>query len=75
MKRWLVTVPVVGAITLEVDADTEEGAINEAIEHAFDDVEVSGIGELNAYPKIVSGNCLHVPINEAIVKEMIEEES
>ena len=72
MRRWLVTVPVAGSITVEVDAETEEEAIRMAVECAFDDVTCEGFDEMEAYDRFCTGNVIHVPTNEIEAEDLGE---
>lgn len=60
--KYGVSIPVAGFVYTEVEADSEKEAIEKAfdVDHTPDDIEEWGI-----YEKIVSGNVLHVPLNEA----------
>ena len=62
MATWTVIVPMCGSVTVEVEADTEEEAINKAFDNASIDDYPSSSYEFHR--KIVSGNVFHGEINE-----------
>ncbi len=74
MKRYTVTVPIAGAICVEVEANSKEEAIQVAIENAFEDAWTENVLELDVYRRITTGNVLHVPFNELECDECDEDE-
>lgn len=66
MKTYEVTLPIAGIAYITVQAESEEDAIAKAMEEVSrDDIE-----EWEAFERIVSGNVLHAPINDAEAVEI-----
>ena len=61
MAAYTVTVPIVGVASIDVEANSEDEAIREAI----DAVSFDNIDTWEAVRKIVSGNVFHGSRNEA----------
>lgn len=57
MARWTVTVPIAGSATLEVEAETEEAAIQEAL----NEVTIKDFDEWEALEYITRGNVCYAP--------------
>ena len=74
MKHYSVAVPIAGVVYVEVDANSDEEAIDLAVEHAFDNIEASGdgLGELEAYRKLHYGNVSCVSLSQAEICERTE---
>lgn len=68
MPRYLVTLPLTGTISVEVDAEDEESAITAAL--ASEDVIVTNIEEWEVHRQICRGNVLYASQNEAEVREI-----
>lgn len=74
MKRYTVQVPIVAVCYVDVEAESEEEAINNALNS--EDLSLENVEEWDAYRIIVEGNCLHTNYNQAeIVSEEDIEES
>lgn len=70
MKRYMVEIPIAGIVSVEVDADSEESAIDRALQIPFSvEIDSRGAGleldEIDVYREICTGNVLHVPLNRA----------
>ena len=80
MKRYGVTVPLTGAIYMEVEAATPEAAISEALCVAFtaefssDDHPELEVSEVDVMERIVQGNVCYAPVWEAEAEELDEDE-
>lgn len=76
-KRWLVDVPFVGSYSVEVYADTEEEAIDVALDVDWiDEIRVNPgveLGEVEQHRALVSGNVVHVLLYKAEAEELDEE--
>lgn len=67
MKKYAVYVPIAGYIHKEVEADSEQ----EAIDLAFDEgYEYEDIVELDMYDSIVEGNVCHVTNSDVYAEEI-----
>jgi putative heme degradation protein len=66
MKKYVVIMPIAGAIELHVEADSAKEAIEKAWELA-DPSNDEQVIELEAYAALTSGNVLHVSTNEISV--------
>lgn len=62
MKTWFVSLPVTGTATIEVQAETEEGAIDAALSA---ELTVEHLREWEAIRQIVRGNIFCGIRNEA----------
>ncbi len=73
MPKYNVFVPVAGYVGAEIEADTKEDAINEALSKGcifrVDDPDFV-LEDIDFYPEIVSGNVYHCPLNKAYAEEM-----
>lgn len=66
MKKYNVTIPIAGSYTVEVEAEDEEGAIDEALERQGDaDLDI----EWEAMHEICRGNVCYAPVWEASAEE------
>lgn len=66
MKKYNVTIPIAGSYTVEVEAEDEEGAIDEALERQGDaDLDI----EWEAMQEICRGNVCYAPVWEASAEE------
>lgn len=63
--RYSVAVPITGVINIEVDADSEEEAIDAAISHP--DLNLDQVDEWDAHRVVVEGNIFHGHQNRAEV--------
>jgi hypothetical protein len=78
VKTYHLTVPFAGAVVVSVQAETEDEAKDKALDAAGEVLQASewhpaGGGELvelEAYRRIVSGNCLNINQNEITVDEV-----
>lgn len=64
MKTYRVTLPIAGTMVVTVEANSENDAIEKALEVA-DCSDNDAIVELNPYRILCEGNMLHVSDNEA----------
>ena len=77
MSKYGVLVPLVGSVYVEVDADSEEEAIENAIQADFtikfesEDVQLE---EFELVDKVVEGNICYAPLHEAEVLYQAEVE-
>lgn len=69
MKRYTVQVPIVAVCYVNVEAENEEEAIDNALNS--EDLSLENIEEWDAYRIIAEGNCLHTFYNQA---EVVSEE-
>ena len=65
MKRYTVEVPIVAACYVEVEAESEEEAIDLALQS--DELRLENVEEWDAHRIIAEGNCLHTNYNRAQV--------
>lgn len=68
MPRYLVTIPISGAISIEVDAENEDAALDAA----FDSEELTSdnIDDWEAHREMVSGNVINFSPNRASAKRL-----
>lgn len=73
MKRYTVQVPIVAVCYVDVEAESENEAIDNALNS--EDLSLENVEEWDAYRIIVEGNCLHTSYNRAeiVSEEDIEE--
>lgn len=69
MKKYSVTVPITGIIFTEVEAESEEGAIDKALEAAYTFEDIS---EWDTCRQIVRGNIFYGHTNEAEADQLEE---
>ncbi len=77
MSEYCVVVPVAGAMNINVEADSEEEAIEKAMNASWsakvksDDKDISmDFLELDLYEKLSEGNVSYAPYNEIeVIKE------
>lgn len=77
MKTYNVTVPIAGHVHVQVDAEDEESAEQEAYEAAseflggctFPDTAHASLEEVNAYEHIIQGNVCYVDHTQIEVEE------
>lgn len=62
MSTYSVRLPICGYLMIEVEADSEEAAIEAA---CASDYGTEHIEEWSAYTEIVRGNVFHGPVNRA----------
>ena len=65
MTKYEVTLPIAGVAYLTVEAESED----EAIQKAMEIVQMDDIAEWEALHKIASGSVLHTSHNEAYAEE------
>lgn len=68
MKRFFVTLPIVGTVKVEVEAENKEAAIEAAFESP--DLTVNAIYDWEALPKGCRGNVCYLPTHSASVEEI-----
>lgn len=76
MKRYDVTLPVVGQVVVTVEAEDEESAIEAALGLDPFPINADGVNgaeiiELNTVRRVVTSNVLHAPLNEAEATEAL----
>ena len=67
MKRYFVTLPIVGTATVEVEAENEQAAIEAAFEG--DGLTLQSIDEWEALSQGCRGNVCSLPLHSANVVE------
>lgn len=67
MKKYGLEIPIAGYVYLEIEADSEEEAIEKAFEQGW---EQDDIQEIDMYEQIVEGNICHVWHNRVEVAEL-----
>jgi hypothetical protein len=70
MKKYYVEVPVAGYMGIEVEAESEEEAIENALSLDWNDEDIM---ELDKYEKLMEGNVCHVWHSRATAS-LIDEE-
>lgn len=69
MKIWEVKVPVAGYMTVEIEADNYneaiENGIKEVNKHMEEGTFMDNVDEINAYEKLVEGNIMYIEPYEA----------
>lgn len=68
MKKYFVTVPISGYASIEVEANTEEEAINKAINS--NDLNLGNIAEWDAHAHINEGNVCNAILWNAVAEEI-----
>lgn len=63
MNKYLVNIPFTGYVSVEVDADSEESAINLALSEG--DLDFADVEEVEFHNKICQGNVFNGVLNEA----------
>lgn len=69
-KTYCVIIPIAGSITIDVEADDEDGARDAAWEKISEEGEKAGDVTWEYFDKLTSGNVLYAPINEVEVDEV-----
>lgn len=67
MKRYGVSVPIAGYIYKEVEANSEEEALNKVFLDGWEDEDIQ---EIDMYESIIEGNVCHLYNTKAEVKEV-----
>lgn len=67
MAKYGVELPIAGWIYLEVNAKSEEDAIEKALETSWKDDDVQ---ELCTYKKLMTGNVVHVSKSQVSVRKI-----
>lgn len=70
MAKYGVELPIAGWIYLEIDAESEEDAIEKALETSWRDDDIQ---ELCTYKKLMTGNVVHVSKNKVSVRKIDED--
>ena len=76
MPKYNVTLPIAGTVHMEIEADSEEEAIEKAIDTEWGIGDISSpeapieLVELDLYDKLVEGNCVNVTTHEAEAEEI-----
>lgn len=69
MRKYSVTIPFAGSVTLTVNAENEDDAIKAALEH--DDLHVNNCDEVVIYQRsLVRGNVCSAPVREAFAEDL-----
>lgn len=66
-KKWAVSIPFTGYVTVEVEAKDEKAAIAAAWES--DDLTVENAGDVEFHRSVVEGNVCHAVMWEIEVRE------
>lgn len=69
MKRYIVTVPVVGYYVFEAEGEDEQDAIDFAFMNISDILD-DGLECIDLVRHITTGNILHAPVNSAYAEEL-----
>lgn len=69
-KQYIVTIPIAGSISFEVEAEDEAGAKEAAWDLFGDEGPEAGQLEWELLDHIVEGNVLHAPCNDVTVEEV-----
>jgi hypothetical protein len=67
-KKWMVTLPLTGTITVQVEAENERDAIDTALEGG--DFKTENINEWEVVRQIVRGNVFSGLMNSAEAEEV-----
>lgn len=70
MKRYIVSIPLAGALHIEVEAETESSAKVKAWEEFGEQGEGAGEIEWELMDCITRGNVCHAPLNDIEVNEV-----
>lgn len=70
MKRFQVTYPVAGSVTIEVDAEDRSDAIDRGMDLAYEAVDRGEFEELDVYSKLVEGNVVYASVWRVDVEEL-----
>lgn len=70
MKRFQVTYPVAGSVTIEVDAEDRSDAIDRGMDLAYEAVDRCEFEELDVYSKLVQGNVVYASVWQVNVEEL-----
>lgn len=69
MKKYGVTIPVAGYVYKEIEAESENDALEMAFDEGFEDDEVN---ELEMYEKLMEGNICYIYNTRAYAEEIEE---
>lgn len=69
-RRFVVSIPIAGAIHVEVDAVSESDARTRAWDRVNDEGEAAGDVEWEFFDEICEGNVCHAPLNEIVASEV-----
>lgn len=72
MPKYNVILPINGCVNLEIEADSEEQAIQKGLQ---EDINTDDIDEFNTYKNLLSGNVFEGDYSEAQAEEIVEDES
>ena len=66
MSKYIVSIPIAGAIHVEVEAESQDEAIQEAWDRVNEASEPEDVGELEweYMNHITTGNVCHAPLND-----------
>lgn len=70
MSKYIVSIPLVGAIHIEVTAESESDAEDAAWAAYNADGESAGEIEWELVDEVTTGNVLHAPLNETEVNKV-----
>lgn len=78
MPKYIVNLPLVGEVSVEVEAESKKDAIEKALDNFtfIGDIEVKDgyLESLDPMRKLVEGNFFHGPISEAYAEEIEEDD-
>jgi len=66
MPKYVVDIPIAGYVSLEIEADSKEEAIDKAFAQGFEDEDIM---ELEMYEHITEGNVCSAPLNDLHIEE------
>ena len=69
MKKYGVSIPIAGYVYIEVEADSEEDAIDKAFDKGYEDKDIA---EIEMFDKLIEGNVCNVYCTEASAEEIEE---
>lgn len=75
MATWIVDVPFVGYLSIEVKADTKEAAMDEAMEDPRslgDHIEAGSLTQWEMVRQVTRGNVCYAPLNDISAEETDE---
>ena len=64
MTNYIVEIPIAGAMSTEVEADSPEAALEKAWDKYNEEGPEAFDVEWEAHKRLTSGNVLHAPVNE-----------
>lgn len=68
--NYIVSIPLVGAIHIEVEAESEKAAYDAAWDRYNSEGESAGDIEWELVDQVTTGNVCHAPLNEVEINEV-----